>query len=863
LNKISSLYELIKQRYKRENRSLEIIADWDEVIQPFQPLAVWKIGEFQDKSFEDFFIRFWEIAEGRRSFTSDWKIRGLDGNETEKKAFEKYLKVLNSGISKKYSKNSQEIEERWKNYYLSPEWVETITNAPFLSPAEDLLNAYKEGLINKLVLISSYRKGRANGQGVVRKKKVFARTFGKFPHCSLELTEGSSDDWGRVHPHRWEVLRDKFPTFDILVDDNPQIVKECVENLPADKIYAINDYASNRSLIGDNIYHVKTTVSDMTDERFKEAEEELTKKFSFYSLIKKTYQEKNHPIKIISDWDECIQPLKPMAVYEFGEGKLGTFEEFFKLFWESAVVEGSPSRENTGISKLEGDENVKEAHRKYSEMRKTMRDSLENYQKSLYGHSRRWKVPLTLIGEGIYKGLKEGLISELLVISSYRAGRPNNIEGKRDKIQRTFGKFLQTRIELTEIAKRNGKFSPRRWERIKEIMPDFDILVDDSKGVIKECQENLPSGKVYAAPDYNANRDLKNTHLVSVGLSNIKDEDFNSQASKKCTLCEVCKVNKNRKKPPASTSIEERGAAQEVFITENEDSLIVADRQPRSKGHMMVVPKKHCSTAEDLELTVWNSFLPLIKETIRRIDKVYQPVGYNLQVYNGSEPLKLQSIPHLHFHIIPIYQKKYGHNWLACRLLRKAGGQGLEPTSQEWKEAKKKLWVEPNIVGETDKAIACLEDREKAISYGHIVIRPKRSIPNEINQIDDETWNQLGKLLQDSIQKLKKIDARNFTLHIPIGKLSGPRQENVSWLELHLVPIKVDNLVYADSYGQGSIREYKRIAEKIRDVDKYDDKKPKKITSFWKQPDFYYGLVSGLGIALLGFGVYWLIKKKR
>src|ERR1043165_5840159 len=110
-----------------------------------------------------------------------------------------------------------------------------------------------------------------------------------------------------------------------------------------------------------------------------------------------------------------------------------------------------------------------------------------------------------------------------------------------------------------------------------------------------------------------------------------------------------------------------------------------------------------------------------MKETIGKIDKVYQPAGYNLHVYNGNEPLKLQSIPHLHFHIIPAFRIAYGHNWLATRLLRKEGGEGLEPTSQEYQEAKEKLEVKPGIVGEMDKVLARLEDKEKAVSKGHIV----------------------------------------------------------------------------------------------------------------------------------------------
>jgi hypothetical protein len=51
------------------------------------------------------------------------------------------------------------------------------------------LKALKEDLIEKLIIISSYRKGREKGQGVTRKKKNFPKFFGHFSQCELELTK--------------------------------------------------------------------------------------------------------------------------------------------------------------------------------------------------------------------------------------------------------------------------------------------------------------------------------------------------------------------------------------------------------------------------------------------------------------------------------------------------------------------------------------------------------------------------------------------------------------------------------------------------------------------------------------------------
>ena len=59
---------------------------------------------------------------------------------------------------------------------------------------------------------------------------------------------------------------------------------------------------------------------------------------SLYELIKKTYQEKGHPLKIVCDWDECLFAYRPTAIYKSAKINI-TFEEFFKEFWENASLE--------------------------------------------------------------------------------------------------------------------------------------------------------------------------------------------------------------------------------------------------------------------------------------------------------------------------------------------------------------------------------------------------------------------------------------------------------------------------------------------------------------------------------------------
>src|SRR5438034_11672850 len=135
---------------------------------------------------------------------------------------------------------------------------------------------------------------------------------------------------------------------------------------------------------------------------------------------------------------------------------------------------------------------------------------------------------------------------------------------------------------------------------------------------------------------------------------------------------------------------------------------------------------------------------------------------------------------------------------MPTRLLRKGENKrkSLMPTSQEYQESVEKLG---KTLGEKSKVVAELVSQDKALTKGHTIIRPKKPISalnNDLNHVDQETWNQMGELLQESIKKLKaKISQEgNYSLHIPLGKMSGPLQEDASEIELHLIPYEVEEL---------------------------------------------------------------------
>src|SRR4051794_3047865 len=223
------------------------------------------------------------------------------------------------------------------------------------------------------------------------------------------------------------------------------------------------------------------------------------------------------------------------------------------------------------------------------------------------------------------------------------------------------------------------------------------------------------------------------------------------------------------------------------------------------------------------------------------MNKLFAPKGFMLYNYCGDKKTKrgkqYQSVFHFHLHIVPIYRKNCGFNWLPTKLLRAKPKPGeteeLIPSSQEYQEAKQELETKPGIVCERSKVIAQLASQDEALIQGHIIIKPKKSIPNDINAIDEQTWAEMGELLQECIQKTKKkIETRHSSFHIGLGKWSGPSQESFTEFQLHFVPYKDNAISHKDSLlptnpAGANARDYMRIAEKIRDADKLPPKKPK------------------------------------
>lgn len=100
-------------------------------------------------------------------------------------------------------------------------------------------------------------------------------------------------------------------------------------------------------------------------------------------------------------------------------------------------------------------------------------------------------------------------------------------------------------------------------------------------------------------------------------------------------------------------------------IYENEDVLAFLDINPDADGHTLIIPKKHFTDLDDIDLKTLESINKASKEIKKMLEEKLGCTGISLLQNNGS----CQEVKHYHLHLKPYYEgiktielKKYPEN---------------------------------------------------------------------------------------------------------------------------------------------------------------------------------------------------------
>ena len=97
-----------------------------------------------------------------------------------------------------------------------------------------------------------------------------------------------------------------------------------------------------------------------------------------------------------------------------------------------------------------------------------------------------------------------------------------------------------------------------------------------------------------------------------------------------------------------------RGEIPAHKVYEDDLALVMMDIFPQSRGHTLVVPKAPSRNLLDADPAALAAVMPLVQKVANAVKRATGADGIRLAQFNEAQAG--QTVFHLHFHIIPVYE---------------------------------------------------------------------------------------------------------------------------------------------------------------------------------------------------------------
>jgi histidine triad (HIT) family protein len=89
-------------------------------------------------------------------------------------------------------------------------------------------------------------------------------------------------------------------------------------------------------------------------------------------------------------------------------------------------------------------------------------------------------------------------------------------------------------------------------------------------------------------------------------------------------------------------------------VDSDEHTVAFMDINPATRGHALVVPRKHSTDLMDVPDDDLTRTMVAARRLAQRMDETLHPDGFN--ILNACRPAAWQSVFHYHLHVIPRYE---------------------------------------------------------------------------------------------------------------------------------------------------------------------------------------------------------------
>lgn len=103
-----------------------------------------------------------------------------------------------------------------------------------------------------------------------------------------------------------------------------------------------------------------------------------------------------------------------------------------------------------------------------------------------------------------------------------------------------------------------------------------------------------------------------------------------------------------------------QGEIPSAKVYEDEEVYAFLDISQVTKGHTLIIPKKHVENIYETNEEIASSLFARVPKIANALKKAYQPAGINILNNNGKAAG--QTVFHIHIHLIPRYDESDGYD---------------------------------------------------------------------------------------------------------------------------------------------------------------------------------------------------------